>query len=67
MDEAQNVALALGDVLAAEGFLRRLDLTLLAPDALHIAMCQRIGATLATFDEKMAASARMLGVDVAAA
>ncbi len=66
-DETQIVALTAGDVVAADGFLRRLDLTLLAPDALHIAICQRIGATLATFDEKMAASARVLGVDVAAA
>jgi predicted nucleic acid-binding protein len=66
-DESQIVALAARDVVAADGFLRRLDLTLLAPDALHIAICQRIGAALATFDEKMAASARVLGVDVAAA
>lgn len=53
------------DVSAAEAFLRRLDLTLLTPDALNIAIAQRVGAALATFDVKMAASARTLGVNVA--
>jgi uncharacterized protein len=49
------------DVSAAEAFLRRLDLNLRAPDALNIAIVQRIGAVLVSFDEKMAASARALG------
>lgn len=50
---------------AAEAFVRRLDLTLRAPDALHIAMAQRNGAALVTFDEKMAACAKALGTLVA--
>jgi predicted nucleic acid-binding protein len=45
--------------------LRRLDLPLRTADALNIAIAQRIGATLMTFDEKLAASARAFGVDVA--
>jgi predicted nucleic acid-binding protein len=49
------------DVSAAEAFLRRLDLNLRTPDALNIAIAQRIGAVLVSFDEKMAASARALG------
>jgi predicted nucleic acid-binding protein len=53
-----------GDVAAAAAFLRRLDLTLCTPDALHVAIIQRIGAELFTFDEKMAASARALGIAV---
>jgi predicted nucleic acid-binding protein len=53
------------DVAAAAQALRRLDLPLRTADALNIAIAQRIGATLMTFDEKMAASARALGVDVA--
>ena len=53
------------DVKAAEAFLRRLDLTLRTPDALNIAIAQRIGAVLATFDEKMASSACALGMSVA--
>jgi hypothetical protein len=47
--------------------LRRLDLTLRTPDALNIAIAQRVGATLATFDAKMADAARALGTEVAAA
>jgi predicted nucleic acid-binding protein len=47
--------------------MRRLDLTLRTPDALHIAISGRVGATLATFDEKMAAAARVVGLPVAAA
>ena len=53
------------DIHVAEGFLRRLDLTLRADDALHIAVAQRVGADLATFDTKMSASARTLGVPLA--
>lgn len=55
------------DVRAADAFLRRLDLALRTPDALNIAIAQRVGATLATFDAKMASSARALGTEVAAA
>jgi predicted nucleic acid-binding protein len=52
------------DVAAASAFLRRLDLTLRTPDALHIAIAQRLAAALMTFDQKMAASARSLGTVV---
>jgi predicted nucleic acid-binding protein len=54
------------DVAAAEAFLRRLDLNLRTADALNIAIAQRITAALATFDEKMAANARILGMPIAA-
>jgi predicted nucleic acid-binding protein len=50
-----------GDLAAATMFLRRLDLPLRTPDALHIAIAQRVGAMLVTFDRQMAASARTLG------
>ncbi len=53
------------DVAAAEAFLRQLNLTLFAPDALHIAIAKRTGASLATFDTKMAASAQNLGLALA--
>jgi predicted nucleic acid-binding protein len=55
------------DMKGAEAFLRRLDLPLRAPDALNIAIAQRIDATLMTFDDKMAVAVRALGVAVAAA
>ena len=54
------------DVRAAEAFLRRLDLTLRTADALNVAIAQRVGATLGTFDKRMASSARALGVSIAA-
>jgi predicted nucleic acid-binding protein len=48
------------DVTAAAGFLRRLDLTLRTQDALHIAIAQRVGAELLTFDRQMPNAARAL-------
>ena len=53
------------DIVVASTFLRRLDLPLKTPDAIHIAIAQRVGATLVTFDRQMAASARALGMPVA--
>ena len=55
------------DVLHADGFLRRLDLPLMVPDAIHIAIAQRLGATLVTFDQLMASAARILGIIVVGA
>jgi uncharacterized protein len=55
------------DIIAAAGALRRLDLPLRTADAVNIAIARRIGATLMTFDEKMATSSKALGVGVAAA
>jgi uncharacterized protein len=51
-------------IAVATTFLRRLDLPLKTPDAIHIAIAQRLGATLVTFDRQMAASARALGTPV---
>ncbi len=53
------------DLTAAIALLRRLDLPLRTLDALHIAIAQRVGATLVTFDRQMATSARALGMAVA--
>jgi uncharacterized protein len=60
-----RVALDPGDGAATTGFVRRFDLGLRAPDALHISITQRLGATLFTFDAKLAAAATALGVAVA--
>ena len=49
------------DVGSAAAFLRRLDLPLRTPDALNIAIAQRVGADILTFDKRMAQSARVLG------
>ena len=61
------VTTAAADVKAAQAYLRRLDLTLRTPEALNIAIAQRAGAALATFDEKMAGGARALGTEVVSA
>lgn len=52
------------DIAAADALLRRLDLTLRAPDAVHLALASRTGATLLTFDGKLAASAKALDLPV---
>jgi uncharacterized protein len=53
------------DVAVATAYLQRLDLTLLTPDALHVAIAQRLDATLVTFVRAMAAAARAFGIPVA--
>jgi uncharacterized protein len=62
--EAGRAEMNATDIGAAQSFLRRLDLPLRTGDAINIAIAQRLGAMLATFDGKMAASARTLGVAV---
>ncbi|MFI4986814.1 MAG: type II toxin-antitoxin system VapC family toxin [Alphaproteobacteria bacterium] len=49
------------DVATAAAYLRRLDVPLRTPDALNIAIAERVGAELLTFDDKMSAAARALG------
>ena len=63
--QAARVQVVPADISLAEGFVRRLDLNLRAPDAINIAMAMRLGADLATFDERMAEAARALGCGVA--
>jgi len=53
------------NVALAASFLRRLDLTLRAPDAINIAVAHRLRASLVTLDARMAANAVTLGVAVA--
>jgi predicted nucleic acid-binding protein len=64
---AEPAAATAPDIAAATAVLRRLDLNLRTPDAINIAIADRLGAMLATFDERMAAAARALGVQVASA
>jgi uncharacterized protein len=64
---AEFVEIGTSDVSGATALLRRLDLSLRTPDALHIAIAQRIGSALLTFDRTMANIARAVGVDVVAA
>ena len=55
------------DIRRAGVFLRRRDLNLRTQDAVHIALAERRGATLATFDAGMARAARTLGIAVVTA
>jgi predicted nucleic acid-binding protein len=63
VDEEDVVSL---DIRAATAFIRRLDLNIRAPDAINLAVAQRLGASLVTFDRRMADNAHTLGIAVAA-
>jgi predicted nucleic acid-binding protein len=56
--------LTAADSRLAGVFVRRFDLGLRAPDALHLAICRREGLKLITLDRRMAAAARELGIEV---
>jgi len=62
--QARRVEIEGGDVAHATGFVRRLDVPLRTPDALHIAIARRSGCALLTFDRTMANAARALGIEV---
>lgn len=64
---AEHVEIAPADLRIAERYLRRLDLTLRAPDAIHLALSQRADAALATFDAKLSAVAVRIGAAIAPA
>ena len=53
-----------GDVRAAALLVRRFELGLRMPDALHGATCLRTGLTLATLDDRIARAAKAAGVAV---
>jgi predicted nucleic acid-binding protein len=61
---AIRIALMSEHLVVADRYLRRLDLALLAPDAIHIAIAHLNGSTVVTFDRQMAAAARVLGIAV---
>jgi predicted nucleic acid-binding protein len=62
--KAVEASIQPSDVRVAMAVLRRLDLVLRAPDALILAVTDRLNASLATFDARMAESARKLGISV---
>lgn len=53
-----------GDIRSAYAFVRRFDLMLQAPDALHLAIAQRLAASVVTLDRPLARAARALGIAV---
>jgi predicted nucleic acid-binding protein len=60
----RRVEISTIDVSAASSLMRRLDLSLRTPDALHIAIVHRASCKLLTFDRAMARAARALGVEL---
>jgi hypothetical protein len=52
------------DARLAYIYVRRFDLALRAPDALHLAIARRLDATLVTLDRRLATAARELGIEV---
>ena len=63
---ADEVAVTSADVRAASTIIRRLDLNLRAPDGINLAIALRVGASVATFDRRMAENAVALGLTIAA-
>ena len=51
-----------GDILATLNFVRRLDLAVRAPGAMNLAIAQRLGAVLVTFNKRIAAVAGIIGL-----
>jgi len=58
------VDVAASDARLAYIYVRRFDLGLRAPDALHLAIARRLDATLITLDRRLAAAAREMGIAV---
>ena len=58
----EDFDLQASDVRLANVFVRRFDLMLRAPDALHAAACRRTDFLLVTMDKRLAAAAEELGV-----
>jgi hypothetical protein len=59
----QDCDVTSSDCRLANNFVRRFDLKLHAPDALHAAICQRQQFQLVTLDRRLAGAARELGID----
>ncbi len=59
-----DIAIHEADVRLASIFVRRFELGLRTPDALHAAICQRAGLALITLDLLLAEAGRSLGLEV---
>lgn len=64
-DQATRIPVEGADVRLAAAFVRRFELGLRAPDALHLAVCRRLGASILAFDRQQAGAARALGIATA--
>jgi predicted nucleic acid-binding protein len=61
-ETGEPISLDASDAREATLLVRRFDLKLRAPDALHLAICRRLQARLVTLDNNLARAARALDV-----
>jgi uncharacterized protein len=61
---AQTVQLMPTDFDHGEKLVRRFELKLRGPDALQVAVCKRLGATMVTFDAALSNAMTVLGLTV---
>jgi uncharacterized protein len=61
---AERVIMSPADIQSATRLVRSLDTGLRVQDALHVAMAIRLALPIATFDEKLASSSKLLGLEV---
>lgn len=59
-----SLSLDNADIRRAAILIRRFDLKLLMPDAIHLALCERHELTLVTLDERLADASQALGIEV---
>ena len=59
-----NIDVQASDARLAAVIVRRFELMLRAPDALHVATCHRAGLTLVTLDRRLAQAAEQFGTPV---
>ena len=62
LTETAQMTVSSADVALATTHVRRWDLKLRLPDAIHLATCRRLAVTLATFDVRLADAAKAIGV-----
>ncbi len=62
--DARLANIYVSDARLANIYVRRFDLMLRAPDALHAAICRRLDLTLVTLDRRLAKAAREVGIDI---
>ena len=60
----QTIAVAPSDLPEATLLVRQFDLKLRTPDALHLAICRRLGARMVTLDNNLANACRAVDVAV---
>ncbi len=59
---AETIEIVGADIRLCGVIVRRFHLGLRAPDALHVAICRRLSATLVTLDRRLAAACEAFGV-----